>query len=686
MDLNPSLEQQNIINLLNDYNVIVDSVAGCGKTTTNLFIAKQYSNLNILLLTYNSKLKIEKKERVKLHNINNLDVFSYHSFTVKYYNSKGYTDKIIKDTITDNLKPKYKYNYDLIIIDEAQDLTPLYYELVCKIYKDNNANIKICLLGDVHQSIYQFNNADERYLVFSDKLFNLNNFEWKKANLSYSFRITKEMSDFVNNCVFNYDKLLSNKISNVKPMYYICNSYRNNILKEILNFINMGYKYDDIFILAPSIKSEKTPIRTLENKIKDKYPNINVYVPTSDEEEIDKTIIENKIVFSTFHQTKGLERKIVIVFNFDNSYFKFFSKNKNQDVCPNEIYVAITRAKEHLILIHDNRQDFLPFLNKNKLESNVNITGKLFYKTFENTIVTKSFDTKATELINHLPYDQILKCLEYLQINQIRQKSDIIKISTKTKEDHGFESVSEITGTAIPLYYEYLLKGSVILQNNNFFETINNCSKENLLKITNNWCSHKSGYIFKNTQITNYDWLSDDILETCINRLKSLNISSDAKFEQELKHTILNRNIIGYYDCLDNNNFYEFKCVKELKSEHLIQLAIYAYLYEVNNNNNINKLQDKINELNELNKLQNDFDALIKINEIEIKLSILLVKKNYYLYNILSDELFQIYFSFENLEMMISNLINYKYNNNNDINNNVFLEKNLIILNKYNNA
>jgi hypothetical protein len=256
----------------------------------------------------------------------------------------------------------------------------------------------------------------------------------------------------------------------------------------------------------------------------------------------------------------------------------------------------------------------------------------------------------------------------------------MIKISTKTKEEHGFESVSEITGTAIPLYYEYLLKGSVVLKNNNFFEIINNCSKENLLKITNNWCSHKSGYIFKNTQITNYDWLTDDILESCINRLKSLNISGDAIFEQELKHTILNRNIIGYYDCLDNNNFYEFKCVKELKSEHFIQLAIYAYIYEVNNNNTIIKLQEKVNELN---KLQNDFDALIKINEIEIEISNLSVQKNYYLYNILSDELFQIYFSFENLETMISNLINYKYYNNHDMNDFVFLEKNLIILKKY---
>jgi hypothetical protein len=699
-NLQPSLEQQNIINLLNDYNVIVDSVAGCGKTTTNLFIAKHYSNLNILLLTYNSKLKIETKERVKLHNINNLDVFSYHSFTVKYYNSKGYTDKIIKDTITNNLEPKFKYNYDLIIIDEAQDLTPLYYELVCKIYKDNNnKNVKICLLGDVHQSIYQFNNADGRYLIYSDRLFNLNGYGWKKSNLSYSFRITNEMANFVNNCVFDYDKVLSNKISNVKPKYYMCNSYNDNcILKEILNFINKGYKYDDIFVLAPSIKSEKTPIRNLENKIKNSYPNINVYVPSSDEEEIDKTIIENKIVFSTFHQTKGLERKVVIVFNFDYSYFKFFSKNKNPDVCPNEIYVAITRAKEHLILIHDNKQDFLPFLNKNKLHSYVNIMGKLYFTNFDNNKVSKSIDTKATDLVNHLPYDQILKCLEYLQINQIRQKSDMIKISTKTKEDHGFESVSEITGTAIPLYYEYLLKGKVVLKNNNFYEIINNCSKENLLKITNNWCSHKSGYIFKNTQITNYDWLTDKMLDSCVNRLKSLDISGDVKFEQELKHTVLNRNIIGYYDCLnirrgaslannsehhkhrEVNNFYEFKCVKEIKNEHYIQLAIYAYLYEVNNNNVISKLQD---ETVELNKLQNDFDALMRINDIETKISDLKAQTNYYLYNILSDELFQINFTFENLETMVHNLIHYKYYNNHDMNDDVFLEKNLAILQKY---
>ena len=55
-----SNEQNNIINLLKDNkNIIVDSVAGSGKTTTNLYIAKSFPKLNILLLTYNAKLKIE---------------------------------------------------------------------------------------------------------------------------------------------------------------------------------------------------------------------------------------------------------------------------------------------------------------------------------------------------------------------------------------------------------------------------------------------------------------------------------------------------------------------------------------------------------------------------------------------------------------------------------------------------
>ena len=61
-----SIEQNNIINqLLLNNNVVVDSVAGSGKTTCNLHIAKHFNNMNILLLTYNSKLKLETRDKAK---------------------------------------------------------------------------------------------------------------------------------------------------------------------------------------------------------------------------------------------------------------------------------------------------------------------------------------------------------------------------------------------------------------------------------------------------------------------------------------------------------------------------------------------------------------------------------------------------------------------------------------------
>ena len=56
-------------------------------------------------------------------------------------------------------------------------------------------------------------------------------------------------------------------------------------------------------------------------------------------------------MISSFHQSKGLERKIVVVFNFDQSYFKYYAKHENTDVVPNTLYVACTRAKDILILV-----------------------------------------------------------------------------------------------------------------------------------------------------------------------------------------------------------------------------------------------------------------------------------------------------------------------------------------------
>lgn len=62
---------------------------------------------------------------------------------------------------------------------------------------------------------------------------------------------------------------------------------------------NMNYKYEDFFILAPSIKNTISPVGKLSNILSSN--NIPLFYPGSDEEKIDEDVIKNKIVFSTFH-------------------------------------------------------------------------------------------------------------------------------------------------------------------------------------------------------------------------------------------------------------------------------------------------------------------------------------------------------------------------------------------------
>lgn len=868
-----SIEQQTVLKSLNENNVIVDSVAGSGKTTTILHIGKEYENDDILLLTYNSKLKLETREKCVLYNIPNIETHSYHSFNVKYYYDKDYTDDGIIVTTRKNIAIKDVFEgkkYTKVIIDEAQDITPLYYKLICKIFKDFcNKNTKICILGDQYQSIYGFNNADSRFIRFADKVFHLNNFQWIWCKLSTSFRITNTICDFLNNCMLQSERLRVNKINDFKPQYIICDTFGNKfglnrkrssiIFKIIKDMIeNNEYKPCDFFILAPSIKSQKSPVRILENTLKTKMPCIPIFVPTNDEEKIDSSVIENKMVFSTFHQSKGLERKVVFVFNFDDSYFHMFNNNTNRMVCPNEIYVACTRAKERLFLIHHYENDYLGFLNTLKLKTYCNVIINEMLNVKKNKFV-KNINTPVTRLIANMKNETIQKCMEFLDIRECdyedsscssessdciseseyssncssksnsdknilqnnndndndnndilerndndndntiernnldlllinnkynlidREKNDIIEknnimekndniernielknnselikikdnsndkydnefyeskykdlidkyeninddglpitIPLKTKQKYGYENVSEITGEAIPIYFDYVLNNSIGIldelknddiridtrkrnhsssmlnvisnsidirnftikndnlerngdkngdKNENEYKILidNNENKNNnknqfqkyeierkiknneevtipeILYIANIWCCYKSGYIFKSSQIINYNWIKKITMDKCISRLFDLQINHNAKFEfyveSENNPELLNRKLIGYIDCICEEDIYEFKAVEKLKQDHFIQLGLYMYLFENY-------------------KLQNNIQK----------------QHNYYLFNILNNELYEIEMNLDNLKNMVYYLIYQKYVYTNSINDEKFLK------------
>lgn len=798
-----SIEQQAVINALKEgNNVVCNGAPGCGKSTTICWIAKTHPDVNICFFTYNRKLCCETRKRAVELEIKNLTINTYHSFCVRYYDRECFTDTGIINILKPENKNKKKladYMFDMIIIDEAQDMTPLYFELICKVVKDNKNKCQFCILGDEYQSIYQFNNADARYITLAEKIFKFNDLPWSSLKLSTSFRVTYEIADFVNKCMLRGQ----NKIVATKPgpqvRYIICDTFGNayaskygskydnktdtkynagnRIYVEIDMYLNK-YKPEDIFIIAPSVKSEGSPIRLLANYISD-TKKIPIFVPTSNEEKLDEDVLKGKLVFSSYHQVKGLERKAIIVFGFDDSYFEIFKKDNNPFECPNEMYVACTRSKESMTVFHHYTNNYLPFLDLNAIRSTCYYEEeKLKLAKKGNKITTIA----VTKLINHLPVSVINKAYSYFDTKLYQKSTSLVDIDIKTKQNKLYENVSEITGTAIPAYFEYKLLNKMTIydhmfnskklvtmckndkHNNsdsdddnvlsgNIFNRLNkgekiekkqssssvnpddieleNITPSQLLYVANKYVSDVSGFSFKMNQITDYSWLSQKNLEKCVSRLEKY-ISNDAEFEVEVAHKndneLFGKKLSGHIDCICKNKMWEFKCVKTLEKEHFIQLALYAYLYQFldKKETTISLKDDKIKELdkyydnlakkvthekgdeivfansstggNAIITLVKSTYILARFENDEIKLSKKDIKENitqknklnekklkdvetisnfykknqdanltvakemrYFLFNIITNEIYEIYTDEQRLSEMVKHLVYHKY-------------------------
>ena len=224
----PSQEQQEIIDYVkDDFNIRVEAVAGSGKSTTVLSLANQCPNKEILQLTYNSSLRLEIKEKV--------ETLTFHSLAVKYYSRQAHTDTGIRHILLYKLpllQPIPKI--DILVIDENQEFTELYFQFVLKFLLDYAKPIQIICLGDPRQCIYEFKGADPRFLTMADEIwspfFYLKTNKFIKCNLRTSYRITNQMGFFVNKALIGDNLMLTCRDGD--PVTYIRNNRKNveNIL------------------------------------------------------------------------------------------------------------------------------------------------------------------------------------------------------------------------------------------------------------------------------------------------------------------------------------------------------------------------------------------------------------------------------------------------------------------------
>lgn len=435
-------EQKNIVNTLKaGKDVRVTAVAGSGKTTTILGLVG--SDLDVLVLCYNTRLRAETRARVGAIE-ESLDVIEDRNFHIHTFHSfcHGILDehlantdigiiKIVDAAEKDMNQFNKKYleigiNYDLIVVDESQDLNETYYKFIKLLLSCSGA--KLCLIGDPRQEIYQFNGSSGKYLQNANEYFSR---EFIDMTLSQSFRLTKPMTHFINGMygIFKKGKKITTNISR-DPSATRIRSKKKSILKPLIinhvpnvddlsKFI-AGCSPRDVLVLMYSTRRGPNKISVrLANKLKE------VNIPVSFGNLPEKLETDDSVLMISYHQSKGIERPIVILLDLNKFYFSITGDDPT--IVPNLWYVALSRASKYIIAYVDGPFKFI--------NAAIEAIGE---KLPEGDVIIRSNDIKWTrsaafsEYIKYTPstelWDQIQSGPSWPKLSEMLIK-DPIKIS-----------------------------------------------------------------------------------------------------------------------------------------------------------------------------------------------------------------------------------------------------------------
>lgn len=646
MDLLSNEQRHILFQIKKGHNVIVDAVAGTGKTTLILSIPLVCPKKQIMQMTYNKSLKYEVREKIAQQGFKTITVHTYHSLAKKYYAADAHMDAGMKRVVFNDVPPKTVLpKINILICDEKQDMTFLYFCFMIKFARDLGAKVQLVCLGDYMQGLYEFKGSDIRFLTYAETIWkkhpNLRTNKFVKCTMKTSYRITNQMCQFVNNVLLGEERMNACR-DGIQVQYIRNTSYNIQIVvcAEIMKLLESGVKPSEIFVLGPSVKGAYSNIRKLENMLVEK--DIPCHVPMLENTNIDERVIGGKIVFSTFHCVKGRQRPYVFVVGFDNSYFKYYAKTLPRDICPNTIYVACTRATKGLYVLESNSKPEdrpLEFLSMNHVEMKqqpyINFRGlqqTIFQETEESgsRLVTSLTPTEMIKFIPESVLEDISFVLEKIFVSEPTTMSELnIQSVIETKSGY-FEEVADLNGIAIPvMYYDFLLnaygneESSVMhdilnanidmhgeIKNEFLKSIIENLPKKletisDYLYLANVSLAVQESLYFKIKQIQSdeYTWLSEDIANEAKRRLKTT-VGPDCQNEMpkieeyiiyssmDEQHVQIDQLLTPIFegrkfrftartDIITENIIWELKCTSEITTDHKLQLVIYAWLWNM---------------------------------------------------------------------------------------------------------
>lgn len=605
----PSDEQNEIIlNFKAGYNLKIEAVAGAGKTTSLLYLARIVTNdfnCKSLILTYNKGLQLEIQNRIDSCGLN-CQAYTYHGYASKIYRKSINNDKILRQYL--NTEPENNPQIPVLLLDEVQDMNEDYHKLVNKITYQGQL---LCVVGDRHQNINEYMGSSEKYLINYERYFSTGRL-WKELTLRTSYRLTPSIANFVNKNIINQELIIPGnfKYDDIKPLYYYSewNFSNENILANLVK----KFGADEIVIMKASVsnislnKKGSSSLCPLGKLISNNSKDIKFCI--RDNEALSEKEMKGKILLSSFNTMKGKEKNCVILYGVNESYFKYYEKDWPDDKksLPNILYVACTRAKNCLILVQDDKNPHLRTTNTTIISETCNVIGCKDDKKESNIIKKKKDNYSITDVIKHRTTTDLIKLLELIKITEINPTSQPLKYENIIQFGGHYEDLKVFYGILIPVIAEYKTKGDIRFdecmplpdESNEMTEPLHIVKRFNQLvsnksKTYNEWMelvvintSLLSGHYFMVDQITNYHWVDINFIEECVNRLLQT-IPNDGNYEVStvikkfnIDKTKYNKyNLTGEIDYLTSNDIWEFKNATNLSDEYKIQTAAYISLY-----------------------------------------------------------------------------------------------------------
>lgn len=461
-------------------NVVVNAKAGSGKSTVSIEVCAQraLAGKSTLYITFSARLKQESQRTIALQQDVELQSFvqieTIHSCLSHLFAIPCHESNDVYGILNNDLRPQNTLHHvDLLIIDEAQDIGSMLISAIQVIRSHLNTGHTVMILGDMFQVIYRrLHGADARLLTRPESILE-SRYEYVTCPLSTSFRISPEMSSWINTHLNPtairdvYPELwdiygadiqsmwgegimgASRKVSS-PPVTEIRCSIANMFQDDAANRVMRRWLELDpseILLISYSVRGKhcRKILSTLHREFSSGHTH-GWYVTRHSGGAVDYTVTQYKSRFSTIHSAKGLGRKYVMVVGLDSGLTDKLADSMSSTSLEYVLdayklaYVACTRASEELVVVSDlSNSAFFTITHRRYISPRPTPTHKVYY---------------AHTLMEYVQYDSALSTnVEVKEVGTIDGACPFTHLRCTRQGQGGYEDIStlqqEIQRTAV---------------------------------------------------------------------------------------------------------------------------------------------------------------------------------------------------------------------------------------------